>query len=371
MTAVDRVRQQKRVLVRRYSQSNDVKGLTQVLTTLAPLALLWWGAVYSVGVSWWLTAVVILVISLFNLRVFALLHECGHGSLCRTPWLNRSAGFLFGVVSGMPQYVWSRHHDFHHRTNGDWERYRGPITTLTIDEYAALSPGQQKVYRRTRNIAVAPFGGFIYLIFNPRFTWLRGSLGYLAHVVTQKLARPQQSLRTASDTFTTRHWKTRAEYWHMFWNNAVLLAIWGLMAWIVDPAHHFFIIYLISVSLAGGAGIVLFTVQHNFEHSYASNTGGWSQDAGALHGTSFLVLPAWLNWFTANIGYHHVHHISAAIPNYRLVQCHRENEQLFTGVRRISLAQVPASLKCILWDRRMERIISVAEYDRSRVPAVG
>ena len=102
----------------------------------------------------------------------------------------------------------------------------------------------------------------------------------------------------------------------------------------------FFALYIVSVSLSGAGGIVLFTVQHNFEHSYASSDEGWDYDTAAIHGTSFLILPRWLNWFTANIAYHHVHHLSAKIPNYCLVKCHEEYQHLFTDVVRVKLSQV-------------------------------
>ncbi|MGL6112343.1 MAG: fatty acid desaturase, partial [Rubrivivax sp.] len=116
-----------------------------------------------------------------------------------------------------------------------------------------------------------------------------------------------------------------------------------------------------ALSLAGGAGIALFTVQHNFENSYASGNAGWDYHRAALEGTSFLVLPAWLNWFTANIAYHHVHHLSARIPSYCLAACHEENASLFAKVARIHLAQVPHALHCILWDKAARRIVSVAQ----------
>jgi omega-6 fatty acid desaturase (delta-12 desaturase) len=118
------------------------------------------------------------------------------------------------------------------------------------------------------------------------------------------------------------------------------------------------------VSLAGGAGIALFTVQHNFEHAYATDSKRWDYDAGALEGTSFLVLPGWLNWFTVNIAYHHIHHLSAKIPNYCLVKCHNENEHLFSDVRRVRLSGIHKALQCILWDTSAQRIISVSEYQR-------
>jgi omega-6 fatty acid desaturase (delta-12 desaturase) len=303
----------------------------------------------------------LLLISLFTLRVFALMHECGHGSLFRSPTLNRLFGFLLGVISGMPQYVWSQHHSFHHAHNGNWERYRGPYTTLSIDEYAAMNLTQQRRYRQKCSIGAAPLAGFIYLIANPRLTWIKGSIGLAIHILKTKLATPTLSWGAAAASFQTRYWKSAKEYRHMSWNNLVLLSAWALMCWAIGPVL-FFSVYLLSLSIAGGVGIVLFTVQHNFEHSYASPSKSWDYMSGAISGTSFLVLPPWLNWFTINIGYHHIHHLSASIPNYCLVQCHNEQRHLFTQVRRLKLSEVARALKCILWDERAQQIITVAEY---------
>jgi omega-6 fatty acid desaturase (delta-12 desaturase) len=361
VSSIDRIKEQKRAIILGHTQADNVKGLTQVMTTLAFLALLWWVAVLSVKVSHWLTAAAILLISLFTLRAFALMHECGHGSLFRTRSLNRGFGFLLGVVSGMPQYVWSQHHNYHHANNGNWEKYRGPYTTPSVDEYAAMSNAQQFIYRGKCSIALAPLVGFIYLIFNPRFTWLKGSIGLVGHIVRGKVAQPNLSMKALAASFEMRYWQSEKQYWHMFWNNVVLLSVWVLMCWAIGTMW-FFTIYLISVSLAGGVGILLFTVQHNFEHSYASASRDWDCDTGAIEGTSFLILPRWLNWFTANIGYHHIHHLSARIPNYRLIGCHNEYRYLFADVTRVKLAQVPKALKYILWDTRAQRIISVAEY---------
>jgi omega-6 fatty acid desaturase (delta-12 desaturase) len=121
-STIRRIKEQEQAIIRRHAQADNVKGLTQVLMALASLALLWWVAELSVGVSYWLTAAAVLLISLFSLRVFVLMHECGHGSLFRTQWLNRAFGFVLGVVSGMPQYVWSRHQNYHHAHDGKWEK---------------------------------------------------------------------------------------------------------------------------------------------------------------------------------------------------------------------------------------------------------
>lgn len=342
--------------------------MTQILSTLAPLALLWWFTLWSAGISYWLTAAAALLISLFTLRVFALMHECGHGSLFRSPWLNRAMGFVLGVVAGMPQYVWSQHHSYHHAHNGNWDKYRGPYTTLSVDEYAALTVPRQRLYRHKCSMPAAPLAGFIYLIANPRLTWIKGSVALAIHVIRQKVAQPRVSIRTHVASFQTRYWKSAREYRHMTGNNLVLLSAWALMCWTFGTAL-FFTVYVLSLSLAGAVGIMLFTVQHNFEHAYASDDANWCHTRGAINGTSFLVLPAWMNWFTADIGYHHIHHLSSHIPNYLLARCHSEQQHFFGDVRRLKLSQVYGALKCILWDTRAQQIITVAEYRQQVIQA--
>jgi acyl-lipid omega-6 desaturase (Delta-12 desaturase) len=364
------VKERKQDLVHRYAKADDVKGLTQVVTTLGLLAFLWWAALLSVNITYWLTSIAVLLISLCSVRVFVLMHECGHGSLFRTRRLNRAFGFLLGVFAGMPQYVWSRHHSYHHAHNGNWDKYRGVYSTLSVDEYAAMTDTQQRIYRCKCSIAFAPIAGLIYVILNPRLTWLIGSIGLMGHVVRGKVAQPHLSIKEHAASFETSYWKSRKEYWHMFWNNVVLLGIWALMCSEFGTAR-FFTIYLISGSLAGAVGIILFTVQHNFEHSYASDSRCWDYDTGAIAGSSFLILPRWLNWVTANIAYHHVHHLSARIPNYCLIGCHNEYRHLFLSVRRVKLSHIHKALKYILWDTRAQRITSVAEYMQQMNQAQG
>jgi omega-6 fatty acid desaturase (delta-12 desaturase) len=230
-----------------------------------------------------------------------------------------------------------------------------------------MTDTQQRIYRFKCSILAAPLVGFIYLIFNPRFTWIRGSIGLVIHIIRNKAAQPRVSMKKHASTYETRYWKSAKEYWHMFWNNVVLLSLWALMCCAIGTTM-FFTIYLISLSIAGGAGIILFTVQHNFEHAYASDSQNWDYTTGAIKGTSFLILPRWLNWFTVDMGYHHIHHLSAKIPNYRLANCHNEYQHLFADVTRVKLSQFHSALKCILWDSRAQRIISVSEY--SAVKAV-
>ena len=307
MSSIALVKEQKRALINRYANPENFPGFVQVLNTLLPLAALWYAVALSAAVSYWITAGLALLITLFLVRAFVLMHECGHGSLFRSGRLNRGFGFVFGVLTGMPQYVWSQHHAFHHSTNGNWAKYRGPFIVDTADDYAAMSEKQQRRYRLLRRIQMLPLHAFVYVLVMPRYTWLKGTLSLLWH-----------RLRGGKAEFKTRCWSTSREFWHMTWNNVVLLALWLAMSFAIGPAL-FFAVYIGSISLASAVGIIVFTVQHNFKGSYASGDEGWDYHDAAMRGTSFLVLPAWLNWFTANIGYHHIHHLSANIPNYQLV----------------------------------------------------
>jgi omega-6 fatty acid desaturase (delta-12 desaturase) len=288
------------------------------------------------------------------------MHECGHSSLFKNKHLNVFFGFIFGIISGMPQFVWSRHHRYHHSTNGNWEKYRGPLNITTRDDYLAKTPKQQKQYCRARSIWLAPIAGFCYLIFTPRLNCLKASFSLSKQILQQKIAHPDLSIQHCAKQFKTPYCASLQEYFHMLANNILLISLWIGMAFLLTPSL-FFICYIISLSLAGGLGIILFTVQHNFEHSYASNNTDWDYHQAALEGTSFLVLPCWLNWFTANIAYHHIHHLSASIPNYTLAACHHENLDLFANVTRIRLSQVPTALRYILWDTQARKIISIAE----------
>ena len=359
---------QKKEITTRFSKKNNAIAFRQIATTLIPFALVWYLAIESASLdnapaAWGLTAICIAVLCLFLLRVFVLMHDCGHNALFARTSYNRAAGFFLGVLCGMPQYVWSKNHAFHHATNGNWDRYRGPLATLSIEEFNELTPAQQIRYRVLRHITMAPIGGFLYLIFNPRFTWIKGSLALLAFVARHKWHAPSRPLRSIANDFQPRYWQTWKDYQHMTANNLVLLTIWVLMSLAIGPAL-FFTIYLISLSFAGAGGIILFTVQHNFEDSWAADEEHWDYNRAAIEGTSFLVLPAWLNWFTADIAYHHVHHLSASIPNYQLAECHRTYAHLFEDVTRISLRDVPKALRNNLWDRHHQRITSVEQLTR-------
>ena len=345
----------KRSIVEHYATPSNLRGSLQLLSVLAPIAGLWVAIHQSSPGSRWLVVLATACLSLFLLRGFVLMHDCGHHSLFRSKSLNRIAGFVLGVLAGMPQEVWAENHRYHHVTNGNWAKYRGPLNVACVADYLAMDAGERRRYRHSRDILLSPIAGCLYFLVNPRITWLRASW----HLLRRRLAGGERSGAPAAASLPSM-----AHYRHMTRNNVVLLSIWSLMAWAIGP-WLFFACYALSGSLAGAYGIVLFTVQHNFEHSYASADEGWDRDEAALRGTSFLVLPRWLNWITADAAYHHVHHLCASVPNYRLAACHREHQLLFSGVTRVGLFDIPSALKHILWDLAARRLVSVAEATRT------
>jgi len=349
-------------IVKKYSRKSNLKALWQYINTLVPYFAFFYLAIDSITQqSYALTAIYTIALSFFIVRIFMLMHDCGHKSMFKTPIFNTLGGFFTGVFVGMPQYVWAQHHNYHHATNGNWEKYRGPLNILSVTEYEKLSSKKQKQYQRSRSIYMAPIGAFMYFIFNPRINWLIGSIQYLFNVLRNKINNPSESFTALMSQQQSRYWKDSKEYSHMALNNIVLIGIW-ITASAYFGAAEFFTIYLISLSLGGAAGIIIFTIQHNFEGSYATDSEHWDYYQAALSGTSFLTFPKMINWFGADIAYHHIHHLSAGIPNYNLAACHKEYAHLFDDVIRIRLRDIKQSLNYILWDEKEQKIISIKQY---------
>jgi omega-6 fatty acid desaturase (delta-12 desaturase) len=321
----------------------------QIANTLIPYGLLWWIASWCRLEAPWLLLPVMALMVLFLARCFSLMHDCGHGSLFRNRRANRILGFVLGVVSGIPQLPWSRGHAFHHRHNGDWEKYQGPSALVTTTRFRELGASQRRMYRILRHPLMLFPGGFFYLVIKPRLALLLGLIDLMPHAIACLQRSPQMAFGSILASHRSRHWHSPEEFLDLLLNNLVVIALWVVMV-IQLGAAPFWLIYGPVMSGAAAIFICIFFVQHNFPGSYAHPTEGWSEMAGALEGTSDLDLPTVLNWFSADIGCHSIHHLCAAIPNYRLRACHNRNEPLLSRVTRLSLADIPSCFGYILWD---------------------
>ena len=364
-----------------YRTPSDARAAWQLLNTLGPVALLWaligWLAHTPSALEWLpvprplalplaLSPVLTLLV-LFSARTFSLMHDCGHDSLFRHRWLNRVAGFLLGVLNALPQHPWARGHAFHHQHNGNWDRYRGPSALVTLERYRSLPPRQRWLYAFLRQPLMLIPGGFFYLVIKPRLQLLLGSIEFLAKTaralataVAERGWRALAELPALVRAHRSSHWYTAGELADLVANNALVIASWLLMArWL--GAGLFWSCYAVVMSFSAAIFICVFFVQHNFEGSYAHGSDDWSYLRGAVEGSSNLELPAILHWFSADIGYHSIHHLCERIPNYRLRACHQRNAHLLRASRKLRLADIPSCFAFILWDQVGNRLVTLAE----------
>lgn len=298
----------------------------QLVTAVGPLGLMLW--TIHVAAQWSLPVALLLTLPTAGLlvRTFILMHDCAHGSFLANRTLNDAVGFVTGVLTLTPFAQWRRDHALHHASSGDLERRgHGDVPTLTVREYLALSPRAKLGYRIIRHPALLVLGGPFYLAWSQR---VRG-----------------KSAATGSRQITSV-WAT----------NAAILLLLAVALWTVGW-KSVLIAYALPYYLAASAGVWLFYVQHQFEDAYWAPHEQWDYVEASLRGSSHLRLPLILRWFTGNIGLHHVHHVAPRIPNYRLQQCHDDNE-LFHHSPTVTLLSGTAALRLALWDEQRQRLVS-------------
>jgi omega-6 fatty acid desaturase (delta-12 desaturase) len=350
-------------------KSNDLRAAYQVLNTVVPYILLWFLAARAAEFSLFLLPPIMVLIVLFSLRCFSLMHDCGHYSLFRSKRVNRVVGFILGVINAIPQYPWSRGHAYHHKTNGDWEKYRGPSALISTEQFAKLSPSGQNRYELLRHPLMLFPGGFFYLAIKPRLALIAGLYGFIGHLLTCIQENPSMDIKEIIYSYKSRNWYTAGEFVDILFNNICVVGIWIYLGYLLGFGF-FFGVYSITLTFSAAIFICIFFVQHNFDGSYAHKTEGWDYTLGALEGSSYLELPTVLKWFGANIGYHNIHHLSERIPNYNLEACHNENGHLLTHVKKLKIADIPDCFQFILWDASTDSLVSIASFRQSTVGGV-
>ncbi|HEY9864835.1 MAG TPA: fatty acid desaturase [Candidatus Obscuribacterales bacterium] len=213
-----------------YMKSNNLWGTYQILNTVIPYLILWILAVKAATISLWLLPPIMVLITLFSVRCFSLMHDCGHYSLFTSKKVNRVVGFVLGVINAIPQYPWSRGHAYHHKTNGDWERYRGPSALISTEEFAKLSPSAQGWYEFLRHPFMIFPGGFFYLAIKPRLALILGIYGCFIHVLTSFKQDKNMSWRERFSSYQSRNWYTTGEFWDLLLNNICVVGGWIILS---------------------------------------------------------------------------------------------------------------------------------------------
>ena len=352
-----------------YMKSNDLLATWQILNTVVPYFFLWFLVAKLSIISAWFLPPLIALMTLFSLRCFSLMHDCGHYSLFRSKKANRVVGFVLGVINAIPQYAWSRDHAFHHKTNGDWERYRGVADFLSTAEFSKLSRIEQRNYEWLRHPLMAFPGGFFYLALQPRLALIAGVWGFVSDVLTGWRTKPGIRFSEILAMHQSKSWQSSIEFWDLLLNNLCVLSSWIVLSYVLG-ASFFLSIYSSVITLSAVIFICVFFMQHVFEGSYAHRTADWNYLTGAIEGSSYLKLPAILKWFTADIGYHNVHHLSERIPNYHLEACHAQNISLLSRVKMLKIGDMSACSKFILWDADSDRLVSIASFRASQIASL-
>jgi acyl-lipid omega-6 desaturase (Delta-12 desaturase) len=349
-----------------YMKSNDLWATYQIINTVVPYICLWFLAVKAAEFSLWLLPPIMVMMTLFSLRCFSLMHDCGHYSLFTSKKANRIVGFCLGSINAIPQYPWSRGHAYHHKTNGDWERYRGVGAFLSTEEFGKLSSFDQSVYELTRH-PLMPFpGGFFYLAIKPRLALILGLYGLTKHFFACQKQNPGMKFAQIFATYESRNWYSEAEFWDLLFNNIAVISIWVFLSHLLG-AGFFLGIYSITLTCSAAVFMYVFFVQHNYEGSYAHKTAGWDYLTAAIEGSSYLELPTFFKWFSADIGYHNIHHLSERIPNYHLEACHRANSHLLVKSKKLRMSDMVGCFKFILWDASSSSLVSVDSYRQTEL----
>lgn len=323
-----------------YRSSSWLEAARELCLTLVVLLGASWTASLALEEgAWWLLALPILVSGGAVVRLFMIQHDCGHLSFVPGRRTNDLIGRALGVLTLTPYDFWRHAHNLHHAHSGDLdERGFGDVATLTLEEYRGRSRLGRLRYRLYRHPLVM-FG------LGPAYTF------GLSHRLPLGKLRDRRSWVSVMIT------------------NAAIVAYFGLW-WLVTGSLQFLAIYIPTMWVAATVGVWLFFVQHQFEDTYWQRTRNWSFHEAALHGSSYLVLPGWLNWFTANIGVHHVHHLVSRIPFYRLGQVLRDYPAL-AEIGRVSFAESLTVCRLVLWDEASGSMLTFREARQRLATSIG
>jgi omega-6 fatty acid desaturase (delta-12 desaturase) len=311
--------------ISKYQSPSLRKSIWQIIDTFIPYIGLWIAIVLSLSVSLWLTAFLIFLAAGFLVRLFIIFHDCGHGSFFKSRTANETVGKFFGILAFTPYYKWHNQHMRHHANVGNLDkRGEGDVWTLTKREYLASSKWGKLKYRIYRNPLVM-FG-----------------IGSLYVFLIQN--------RMTSKTMTLKEKK------NIYFTNAALLLLCILMSAAIGFTN-FLIIQLLILYISAIGGLYLFYMQHQFEDVTWFRSDKWNYRTVALEGSSFVKFPKLFQWFSGNIGFHHIHHLNSRIPNYNLDRCYRENP-VFRDIKPVTFFRSFRALRLRLWDEQLQRLVS-------------
>jgi omega-6 fatty acid desaturase (delta-12 desaturase) len=331
-------------IVRRYQLPDYGKATIQVLNSFLPFIAIWITMYMVRGVSLWLTFLLAIVNALFLVRIFIIQHDCGHESFTASRKVNTIIGTVASFLTFIPYKYWTKNHNYHHGHNGILDNHRdiGDINTLTVSEFRASSRFQKIKYMIFRSTPVLfLIGPLVYIFYNNRFPLIR-----------------------------LKGWEIANR--SLIWSDLFLVAFYAMLVYFLGW-EAFFLVQLPILACFGVIALWFFYIQHQHKTTYKARKKNWDYYRSAIQGSSYYKLPRIFQWFSGNIGFHHIHHLNSLVPNYELARCHHENPVFDQIANTLTFSQ---SLKCIfnkLWDEDSEQMVTWKEYfkmeKKASVPA--
>ena len=310
-------------IVSKYAYPETWRSLWQVFNSVIPFFVMWYLMYRSLEIGYWLTLILAVLAGGFMTRMFIIFHDCCHGSFLRSMKANDRLGLVLGVLVLTPFYQWKHSHAIHHATAADLDRRGiGDVYTMTVAEYLA-APWYRKIGYRIMRSPIILFTVGSFIVF----------------------------------TLTHRFWEKEAgkrERSSVIWTNIAIAAVVGWLMLEIGWAA-FLLVEVPILMIACGAGVWLFYVQHNFDPTYWERHAEWDFFNAGMDGSSFYKLPKILQWFSGNIGFHHIHHLSPRIPNYKLEECHNENPVF--QIEPLTFRKSLRSLFFRLWDEKEKMLV--------------
>ncbi len=319
-----------KAIVKEYAKARPGAASWQLVNTVGSYVALWVAMYFILELApkpWKVVSMIpiVMLAGALLVRVFIIFHDCGHGSFFKSKKVNHFWGHITGTLAFTPYMHWRWEHSTHHAHNGHLDRRGvGDIWTMTVEEYLAASPKRQFMYRIGRN-------PIVLFVVGPMWTFM------IAHRFPIAKAKRKDKLS-------------------VLWSNlglaAMVLTLGFTFGWL-----PYLYITLGVMTVASTLGVWLFYVQHQFEDTYWESGDNWDYFKAAVYGSSFYKLPKVFQWFSGNIGFHHIHHLSSKIPNYNLERCH-DSHSMFSEVQPLTLWK---SFKCVnfrLWDQDTMKLIT-------------
>ncbi len=314
-------------LIAEYQKPSLPRAIWQLVNTLVPYIATWFAIYWSLSFSYWATAGLVVLLGLLTMRTFIIFHDCCHGSFFESSRACQIVGYLTGMLAFTPFGQWRWEHNVHHASSGHLDkRGTGDVWMMTLKEYLEASRWKRFSYRLTRNPIILFIVGPLYLF-----------------LIWQRFPSPKASAKE----------KNSAHFMN------IGIAIMALIMGSIFGFGTYLLIIVGTMLVAGGAGVWMFYVQHQYEGVYWERADEWDYTAAALQGSSFYKLPRILQWFTGNIGFHHIHHLSPRIANYNLERCHNDIP-LFQQVKPITLLSSIKSLGYRFWDEERQEMVGYA-----------